>query len=513
MTVLEISEVESVGSNAVSGAGYPLEEPRPFDVIPQSIKVTRGAAILLVGQLVVQVSMILVGVLVARSFGQTGYGQYSLAFAFVGIFGLLFSLGADSIVVREVAQAPLLLGKILNPATRLRLASFPVALFAVWLGAWILGYGTDMQRLILFAAVATGLSVVADLPRSVFRGLQRMHLDTVTRAGEKVGVLVLVVGFLQVSHNLDAIMVATVAGSGLGLGLSWLIITRVPKDRVSPERGSSLRLLKASVPLGASYALIALYTRMPLIVLSGLRSYGDVGIFSVAYSATAPLTLLPVAFVGALLPTLANLFKSSRASLNQAHQLILVCLLAVSLPLSVELGLLGGEVVQLVYGEPFKAAGQALAILSLSVPVVFLTTYLTNLLIVAHAQSLVLLQTILSLAVTTGVSLLLIPFLGYQGAAMAVVATEFLGLAVLLFFTSRWVGHKVTRRMAGLFAATLLMAIVLVILEQAPLWLRIPVGGFVYVLGLVIAGGVTLGELKRGARTVLTVSRNSSNRP
>ena len=90
--------------------------------------------------------------------GQTIYGQYSLAFAFVGMIAFLFTMGVDSILVRQVAQTPAHIEGSLNAAFGLRLIGFPLALVAAILVSRIIGYPIEQQRYILMAVFVVGLS-------------------------------------------------------------------------------------------------------------------------------------------------------------------------------------------------------------------------------------------------------------------------------------------------------------------------------------------------------------------
>lgn len=71
--------------------------------IMYKIQIARNSLTLIGGQITVQISGIILGTLFARSLGESGYGQYSISLAF-GIFSILFSMGVDSLVVRDLAQ-------------------------------------------------------------------------------------------------------------------------------------------------------------------------------------------------------------------------------------------------------------------------------------------------------------------------------------------------------------------------------------------------------------------------
>jgi PST family polysaccharide transporter len=473
------------------------------DFIFRPIIIAKNTGFLLGGQIVAQVSVAILGIYVARTFGVTEYGLYSLAFAFVGMFGLLFSLGVDAIVIRDVARNPLDAWKVFSSALWLRLASFPIAIAILVLVSRLAGYSWEDRRFILLIAIAVGLGVAADLPRSVFQGLQRMELDAVCRGIEKVGTIVLVLLFVMVSRHIEVVAWATIVGAAMGLVVGWAILLALTGHLALPHPRHSLLLLRQAAPLAVSLALIALYQRLPLVILSWFRPFGEVGFYNAALGITAPFALLPLAFVGSMLPALSNLFQSSPQSVDRIHSSVVGYALAIGLPLSVGLGFLAPDIIQVLYGEPFRPATEALMILAYTIPLIFLTTYLTNILIAAKAQGLLLPVTMSNLVIAIVASVLLAPLLGFRGIAIAAVLTECGGLALLLYFTSRWVRHRLSRKIVAIVIATAIMAVGLLLGRHAPIWVLVPLGVGLYAVGLLVTGGLTLREVKHGVLSVV----------
>ena len=69
-------------------------------------RIAKNSFILIAGQFIVQFSAAVIGILVARFLGDEAYGRYSLAFVVAGTFGILFTLGVDNIIIREIARSP-----------------------------------------------------------------------------------------------------------------------------------------------------------------------------------------------------------------------------------------------------------------------------------------------------------------------------------------------------------------------------------------------------------------------
>jgi O-antigen/teichoic acid export membrane protein len=447
---------------------------------------------LLIGQAVVQGSSMVLGILVARTFGDAGYGRYSLAFAFVSLFGLLFSLGADSIVIREVARDPAQASKVFGGGLWLRLGSFPVALLVIGVGAWIAGYDPEQRQLVLLAALAIGLSSGGDLFRAVFQGQQRMQLDTLTRGTEKIVAVLLLWPLVKLLPGLEAVMLAVITGAVVGLALSWVILPRLIGRITLPRPRQGFQLLKEAAPLAGSMVLIALNASLPPVILSRFRSYGDIGLYSAAYNITGSFALIPLAFAGALLPALSGLFKTGTQSTSRFYRSLIAYMLALSAPATVVLIWLAEDIVGVLYGGTFAPAAASLKIQAFFVPLVFLSTYLANVLIASGSQRSLLKVSLLNLGLTIGLSLWLIPTLGVQGASLTRVLAPCGGIGLLLIYTWRWIKSQWNRNVVVVVVATALMVGAAYALQSTAIMVRVPVAMGLYGLGLWIGGVLRL---------------------
>jgi O-antigen/teichoic acid export membrane protein len=406
-------------------------------------RVAKNTTVLVVGQFVVQACMALIGILVARTFGETLYGQYTLAFAFIGIFSLLFSLGADAIIVREVARQPEATWQTFSAGLWLRLVSFPLTIGIVVVGARLAGYDGQQQHLILLATLAMGFSAVADLARVIFQGQQRMEWDTITRAVEKLTALGLVVLVItRAAPALEGILWAIILGALAGAGSSWIVLPWLAGRPVLAPPRHSLRLLRLAAPVGGSMLITSLYLQLPAVILSQFVPIGDVGLFSAANGVVTPFMLLPVAVGTALLPALASAARNVTRSTVRTHYLTAGVVLALGVPITLILIFFGGDVLRILYGPSFQAAAEALAILSMVIPLVFVNTYMTNYIIAKGQQNLLLLATLNSLILTVVFCLGFIPSVGYRGAAIARVLAECGNLALMLYLTTRWLRRQ-----------------------------------------------------------------------
>lgn len=403
---------------------------------PQTLpagKVARNTIILMLGQFVAQASMAIIGIFVARTFGQHGYGQYTLAFSYVSLFGLIFSLGGDSIVIRNVARDPDRAWAMLTAAFRLRVIGFILAVALIALTTSLTSYDDHQQKLIILTAIGIGISIVGDLPNAIFHSLQRMDIDMLTRAGEDVLIFMLVFIFLNVSHSIEAILAAVLVGGMIGAVISYAILPMlIGKLDVAPLR-SSFDLFKQTLPVALSAYFITVYQQLPTIILSWVRPQTDVGLYNAANGLIAPFALLPFAFGNAILPALSKTFHTLDKSTLRTHLYIFAVLCAISFPISIGLSLLADPIVLLLYGPAFAPTAAVLRIVSATIPMMFFSTYLNYVFVAFHNERSLLFVVVSNLVATIGIGVLMIPVYGYFGAAITRLLGPGVGLMIMFY--------------------------------------------------------------------------------
>lgn len=384
--------------------------------------------------------MVVVGLLVARTYGENIYGQYSLAFSFVGLFGLIFSMGVDTIIVREVARRPASAWDIFSAGLWLRIGLFPLTVMIIKLGAIIAGYDLRQQQLISMVGLIVGLSAVADLPRSLMQGLQRMARDTLCRSVERIGALLAILFTIQYTSSLEAVLLALLIGTGLGVIASWFLLPPLIGPPLLKRGDMGWGLLRMAAPIGGSLIVIQLYLQLPAVILSLFVPKGDyaaVGLYNAANGVVSPFLLLPVALGTALLPVLASSGMTDTSAYRPIHFAIIGCILLCSLPMTLLLIAFASPVLTFLYTAAFQRAASGLAILSMIIPVTSINTYLTYLLIAKNRQRTVLYATLLILGLTVITGPAASALWKVEGAAFARVIASLGGMVYMLYITTR----------------------------------------------------------------------------
>jgi polysaccharide transporter, PST family len=468
----------------------PADDANLMEAMVRPLVVVKNIAALTLSQMLVIAASILSGILVARSLGSAGYGAYSLAFAFVGLFGLLFSLGVDTMVVREVAREPDQIWKAGGPALWLRFVTYPLTLIVIVVAAFVAGYQVNMVRLMVVAAVGVGLSTASDLGRSIYQGLQRMELDTLTRALEKTAVLALLLYIIVVRNDrsVERALWAFNAGAAIALLVTWGLIIAVRGRPTQCAPRPAWRLLLYAAPLAGSMVVLSWVAPLPTVMLSRSYSLRDVGLFTAANNIVAPFSLLAVAFAGALLPVLTNLFGSQDERGASLNGLLMRYLLMATALLATVVYNLAPQLLVLLYGPPYEPAAEALQVLAFSISLFWLTTYLNGVLIAAGQHRHLLGVGLLNLLVTAAAGALLIPFAGIKGAALMRTVGLVPTAGLMLYLSRRWLDRKSSAKLLYSLLACFVMLALSWVLRFQPWPIRISLLLGTYCIGLWFGG-------------------------
>jgi O-antigen/teichoic acid export membrane protein len=409
--------------------------------------------------------------------GRHQWGVFVTATAIVTVVSVLQDLGLETAVARHLVEHPdqraAVVGHVLG--TRLVLAGAASGLavgiaFVGWRGA---------PGVVPLTAALTPLVVaeaVQSTAASTFQALHRLAFSGVTELVSATATL----GAIALAAHLQLGLVALGAWSATG-ALAGALCAGALARRLVPAAAPrswrmSLDLLRTAAPLGVALAIGTVYAQLDTIILALLRSPQVVGVYGLAALGAQLAGSLPSFVFAAALPHLAGASKetTTRWVTRLAHIAFVVLL-----PLIVLGATLAHPLVVLVAGARFGAAGTPLTVLLVGTALTLPTGILATVLVANHDECRLARTGIAVLAVNVAGNLLLVPVLGADGAAVALVLSEAVGLGL----TARATPSRMT-----LIAA----------LRCQPLasvaWL-IPLGAWAVLVPTKLAAATTTGEV------------------
>ncbi|MEZ4663022.1 MAG: flippase, partial [Caldilineaceae bacterium] len=440
------------------------------------------------------------GLLIARLAGLDAYGQYATAFALAGAFAQAFLFGVDSILPREIAKRPEAAAHVfINTLLPVVLWSALIAVGIVLVGVQ-LGYTGNVLAILMMAAPIFALRGLINLGRAALRGLERMDMDALIQVIETLLVLVAVAVTFAVSPSIRHVILAMLVAELLALGYTARLIRRYCTDSFRFARRTSLQLMRAAAPLGATFMLIGFNFRLDTIILSTHHSETEVGLYAAAFGIIVLSSALSLV-AAALLPRLSALADSNRAEFGALWSTGLRYTLIIGLGVGMSISWLAPWLIQLLYGAEFAAAIPVLRVLGIVATLLFINRYVWHVLIALGQQKSILLSAIVSALATLACGLTLIPAWGVYGAAVTAIVREICQLAVLGYFAFRC-APAIRWREAVLapIGAALTMLFILIFVQVQHLsdmyaLFMLPLGILLYLAGLLITNGIQRREL------------------
>jgi O-antigen/teichoic acid export membrane protein len=455
------------------------------------------------------VSFILV-LVISRYLGVTGLGKYSLIFSFIGIFSSLANMGLSTLVVREVTRRPKEVHVFfLNAAAIGSLSSLAmiVAMNALIAG---MGYESDVVRAGLIFSFSLLASTTISFIESVFRAEEKSHYIALTQVIENVVKVAACVCLLLTGHGIVTIFAAILCSRFFGLSLmSWFYVRvfGLPRGRFHPE---IMRLLAREAPTFTSITIFAtLHLNLNQIMLSKIQDMHAVGIFSAADRLLSICITMPVAFGSALLPSFTRKHLDGMEALRSLTSDALRYMYLWNLPIVLGTFLLSDQIINVIYGAKFDAAGSLLRVHILSL-IPFSTVYLlAQVLMATDNQRVDLKINIAGATLVFLLNLVLIPHFGAMGAVVTTLITIVIFNQLQYWYIR---SHLFTLSFLGLvwrpLAAALTMGVVTYSLSATSLFLNIGISAIAYFVLIVVFRAVSRNELLFLASAIVGRRRN-----
>jgi O-antigen/teichoic acid export membrane protein len=421
---------------------------------------------------------------IARVLGAEELGRYAFALSYATLFSVAVDLGLNDLIIRQVAvnraEGPLYF--TVAVIFKLVMGVLVTAATAVTIG--VSGKPTAVQELVLAAALTTSLvSGVETVVVAFFYAHERMSY-------------VLILGVVRVTLNAAVGIGAALAGLG-ARGVLWGFLavetvvaafafwwvrrrlgvrfTRVRAHDFPP-------LLWRSLPFGLNGIFITIYMQLHYSLLSFFSGDAATGVYAAAAKLVTFLCFIPTALTQALYPYLSRLAAGEGDGPRRPAVRSIRYLALISFPAALYLFFRAGAVVSLVYGDEYGDAARLLAVLALTLPFVFATYPAAVALNAIRRERANTAVAAGAAAVNVAANLILVPFLGPLGAALAFLATESSQSIARQLMLRFFVGPlHLVRNLARALPPTAAMGLAMYFTRALPLFAEVPILAGVYV--------------------------------
>lgn len=439
--------------------------------------------------------------LIARSIGVEDTGAYFLALAMITTIGVLDDLGLTSVLIREVAKAPEKASTWLQNVIGAKLIAMPVTVAVAFFLPTLVGYSYEaalLVRIAIFIMLADTISLTL---YGVLRGLHLLKYEaTGIVIGQAMSTVLGAVFILTGHATLPLLVTALVAGSVWNACFSLAnVVRRLGWGALRPTFSMGAAPLRAAFAFFLAAVFVKVYSYIDSFTLNAVIGKEAVGLYSVAYKLTYAFQFLPLAFVGALYPTMASHAREPEA-LRKVFLDAEWYLALLGAPIVFGIFALAPEIITFFYGAEYAGSIIPLSILIFVLIAIFLDFPVGSLLNATGRQftKTVIMGT--TMVINAAANFILVPRLEVVGASIAAV------ISFVFMFAAGWamlpkelhltIGDLL-RRVGGLLFAAMMMAAVVLFVKPYMYWmLTIPIGALVFVALAFVTKSFTLHHVR-----------------
>ncbi len=476
-------------------------------------KVLRNFSSLTMGKTLGDAFTFLLFIVLSRTFGQDGIGQYSFAMALTCFFSVFAEFGLYNLSVKEISRhtgspGP---GEYYGGIFSLRLILSVVVLGLLLLMITFLSFSRETKLIILLIGVYQIVYTLVDGFVAVLVAREDMHL---------AGLLEFLLKMFIALGGSAVIM----AGGGLVTALATfpsvtfvfllvvygIVYKKYGRVRLVMSWSYLIHTLRKAVPYAITEIMLRISTRIDVVFLGFILGAAAAGVYNAAYRLVFFLIMISY-FIGlALFPLASRLYANSRKELEMLYHKSLCLIVLVGLPAASGVWLVAPDIINLIFGEDFAESALVLRYLAWLVFLAFIKSIMEVFLTSCDRQTERARSQWRATMVNVFGNVLLIPTIGIMGAAIATLISE--TLLVILFTVQLknifgWprIG---SRLMMGCFA-TAVFCLFFVFFSSLSLGVVIPVSVFIYTGTLYMFKEVRINEFSM----LMSLLKGESGKP
>jgi len=465
-------------------------------------KVFRHLLIQTTGRVIFVLLSLLIVSLMMRYLGPEKYGFYSIAIAFLQVFGIVADFGLYTVTLQYLGISDSFKDKrkVDDLMSNLFTMRFFLALIFYGLAASIglfFPYPLMVKIGILILSASLFFSTLIQHLSSLY---QKMFATEEIFKAEVLGrivLLCLILIFVFFNLGFYFILLTFVIANFINFLLLYSLSARFIKLRFAFDFSFWQEVFAKVWPVGLAIALNVVYFKADTLILSFYAPASAVGFYGAAYRIFECLITFPIVFLSLVLPLLATTFISSKEKFGEIFQKSFDFLVMIALPFVFGSLALGPGILEFFGGQDFRVAGEILKVIALAAGILFVGELFKQLMIVLNQQKKVLPFYFLTTIVSLIGYFILIPLYSYWGAAWMTVGVESLMFVFLLTYFKKQTGilPKMNFFLKSLFSSCL-MFLFLIFFNKINILALVGLGILIYFFLLFLLKGISKEEIK-----------------
>ncbi|MBR3618470.1 MAG: flippase [Bacteroidaceae bacterium] len=388
------------------------------------------------GKVASLLSVLVVGIIVARYLGEEKYGIMNYVISFVAIFQVFADFGLDLIQIREESKEPSMRDKIIGTTFALKLCFALIAFIAIFFVAWFMEDDLSIRIYIMIYACSVILNTTW-VSRNHFTSIVWNEYVVKTEISRTlIGMLVkIVLVWLKLpliwficSLVLDSILLAT--------GYTMSYSSKIGSiKRWSFDKSLARYMIKQSFPLLLSGAAIVIYNRIDQVMIGNMMvNKAHLGIYSVAIRFTEILVFVPTIIAQTVTPMLVETRRVSLERYEKMSRVFMNITVVTCILLAILVSLLSYPIVYCTFGATYIGASSVLSIMAFKVVGDALSQTSGQLMVIEGIQKYASIRNLIGCATCVVCNWFFIRRYGIHGAAYVALITIFVSGTLADFF-------------------------------------------------------------------------------
>jgi O-antigen/teichoic acid export membrane protein len=438
----------------------------------------------------------------ARKFQTADFGSLNVAISFTYILGVVFldpglNLSTIQLLVQRAGESASIASAIF---------SFKCLMFIPML---IVLYGISLAfggrlpsfSILLLAALYTLFTALLEYLCSVTNAFHRMDLEAALKVANRFSIVLFGAAALLVGRTASVLCAMSLA-TCLACIVALILLRRtLVSVSWGWDRAIVLEALKAGLPIAGTVIVGTIYLKWDLLVLSYFNvGKQEIGWYAGAFKIVEAFSALPSILGAALFPLILQLRTTNPHALDRLLGSSTKAILLFSIPVAATISLFSRPLISIIYGKSYLPGAAVLSILIWCIVPIFLYFYLMFVNIASGHAKHNLLAGCIALVVGLLANAILVPRVGYLGAAWsALIANTSFALLAFWKVSRVFQNASLPSMLLRSIVAGAFMVVVFFFLP-VPASVQLVSGLFAYLVALVILGSLRSSDISLAFR-------------
>jgi O-antigen/teichoic acid export membrane protein len=400
----------------------------------------------IIGKLIsMSITMVAV-VIVTRTYGREGYGEFSLMQSWPALFFVIVDFGINAIAARELSKDWSKANKYFGNILMIRLIFSLFLIGSLSLAVRAFSYSDQLSngiRLGLFLLLTQSLYSTTNI---FFQVKLKYDYSTIAYTAGYILIFILVLLFSLLKIEVMWVNFSYVVGGLITFILSLYYVKKlgvVPDFTLDKELWGFL--FSSSLPIGIMFVFSQMSFKEDALMLSFLKlpdSYGlnnteSVAVYALPYKVFEVLLVVPTFFMNSVYPVLVRHMAEGKEKLKETFTRVIYFLLFSGILVGI-LGIVFSPLaIKILGGEKFSQSVGVLNILAGSVFIFYLTSPISWLIVTLGYQKYLPWIYLASFTFNMVSNLIFIPRYSFYAASWVTVVSEFIVLFLLIIFARK----------------------------------------------------------------------------